>query len=94
MASIVIHTLNKGGELAGGAGARYDADVIAILKNSDETATSGFEPKILDFMKNRDGEGGLGSVRLLKHENWPRFESAAARGVDMRSNGRVNLEHV
>jgi len=87
--SLIIHTLNKGGEVAGGKGAQYDADVICTLQNDPHTAPPPhLEAKLLTFQKVRDSETGTGNVSLLKHKKIPRFESAVMGTMNINGNGK------
>lgn len=85
MACIAIHTLNKEGfnkhagmsAFSGSAGVMYDADISAYLSDGESKsfAVNGgaWTPIDLNVVKNRDGEGGLGSVTLGRMKNAPRF---------------------
>lgn len=85
MACIAIHTLNKEGfkkhagmkAFSGAAGVMYDADISAYLSESEDSAfrlnASAWTPIDLNLVKNRDGEGGLGSITLGRMKHVPKF---------------------
>lgn len=82
LCSLVIHTLNASGQVAGGKGAQYDADVICTLMNDpDARSNPDMDAKRLTFQKIRDSETGTSPISLLKHKARPRFESVVANHV-------------
>lgn len=95
LSSIVIHTLNKTGDVAGEMGAQYDADVILKLvkpKEGQNQPPQGMEARSLEIKKNRDGELPLGTLPLLKHAQKPKFENAIQKHETLNGyqNGKVN----
>lgn len=82
LSSVVIHTLTKSGEYTGDKGLEYDVDAAAILRKPTDAeglemgSDTKFDRVILDWTKLRDGENGLGTIKLLKHKDRPKFESA------------------
>lgn len=93
LSSIIIHTLNKTGDVSGEMGAQYDADVILKLVKPKENAgtPAGMEARQLEISKNRDGELPLGVLPLMKHTNKPKFENAVKKVENL--NGRKNGVH-
>lgn len=85
MACIAIHTLNKEGfnkhagmsAFSGAAGVMYDADISAYLSAGESKSFqingAAWDPVDLNVVKNRDGEGGLGSVTLGRMKHVPKF---------------------
>jgi replicative DNA helicase len=77
-ATILVHTLNKEGDIAGRVGAQYDVDVIAALyqtKNAPDTP-DGRRCITIDILAQRDQNSvGVGSeVRLTRKRDFPYFE--------------------
>ena len=98
LASIIIHTATKenfgnrssGGSFAGSAAVQYDMDVGAVLKTPEDFVPNGreeMEPRILSFVKNRDGERANGDIDLLKHARLPKFATPATQHQVIRLNG-------
>jgi replicative DNA helicase len=77
-ATILVHTLNKDGDIAGRVGAQYDVDVIASLyqtKNTPETP-DGKRCVTIDIIAQRDQNGvGVGNeIKLIRKRDYPFFE--------------------
>jgi replicative DNA helicase len=77
-ATILVHTLNKEGDIAGRVGAQYDVDVIAALyqtKNAPDTP-DGRRCITIDILAQRDQNSvGVGSeVRMTRKRDYPWFD--------------------